>query len=551
LVLIGSTTGRDGIGGASVFASQEFGEDIEADSPTTQVGDPFQGKLLIETCLELLQAGLLVGLGDLGAAGMTSSASEMASRAGMGLDLDVTKVPQRDPNMKPFEIMVSESQERMLAVVEPTDVAAVEAICKKWGLLCTVVGEVTDTGLFVVREGERIVGAMPAQSLADDAPEYDPPYAPAAYVKELAEADLSDLEHPEGIEALSQAMLKLLGSSNICSRNWIAEQCDASVMNNTILSSDSDAALLRIGLPGRPCSDSSDGASQVTNRGIAITADCNGRYVYLNPRRGTQIALAEAARNVSCVGANPAAITDCLNFGSPEKPEVYWTFVEAVTGLADACREFEIPVISGNVSFYNESMGSAIYPTPAIGLVGLLDDIEKRCTSSFKDAGDTIILMGETLEEIGGSEYLKEQFDVIAGEIPALDIALERRTQEALRALIAAGLLKSAHDCSDGGLGVALCESAIAGDLGFDVALDDELEGAISLFSESQSRVVVSCLAGDVDRVIDLLEEADVPFSVLGDVGGDRLRITDKLDLSLVEASQAWTHSLENMVERN
>ena len=547
LVLIGSTTGRDGIGGASVLASQEFDEGAEAKRPAVQVGDPFEEKLLIEACLELLASGLLVGLGDLGAAGLTSSASEMASRAGVGLDIDVGLVPQREPNMRPFEIMVSESQERMLAVCTPEDLDAVLAVCERWGLLATVIGEVTDTGNFVVHEGECVHTCMPALSLADDAPEYDPPYQEPAYIEELASTDLSELEHPEGVAALSAATLMMLGSSNICSRHWIYQQYDQQVMNNTVVLPGGDAALVRIGFTGRP---DASGSSPMTNRGVAISTDCNGRYVYLNPRRGAQIALAEAARNVACVGATPAAITDCLNFGSPEKPEVYWTFVEAVSGLADACRAFEVPVISGNVSFYNESFGQPIYPTPTIGLVGLMEDIDLRCTSGFKDEGDTILLIGETLDELGGSEYLKEQFGLVAGEIPTLDLDLERRTQEAIRALIARGLLKSAHDCSDGGVGVAACESAIIGAIGFDMALDDGLPGAISLFSESQSRFVVSCAEADVDRVIDALEDADLPFSVLGDVGGDRLHIAEKLDLSLAEASQVWTHSLEKLVNR-
>jgi len=547
LVLIGSTTGRDGIGGASVLASQEFDEGAEAKRPAVQVGDPFEEKLLIEACLELLASGLLVGLGDLGAAGLTSSASEMASRAGVGLDIDVGLVPQREPNMRPFEIMVSESQERMLAVCTPEDLDAVLAVCERWGLLATVIGEVTDTGNFVVHEGECVHTCMPALSLADDAPEYDPPYQEPAYIEELASNDLSELKHAEGVAALSAATLMMLGSSNICSRHWIYQQYDQQVMNNTVVLPGGDAALVRIGFTGRP---DASGSSPMTNRGVAISTDCNGRYVYLNPRRGAQIALAEAARNVACVGATPAAITDCLNFGSPEKPEVYWTFVEAVSGLADACRAFEVPVISGNVSFYNESFGQPIYPTPTIGLVGLMEDIDLRCTSGFRDEGDTILLIGETLDELGGSEYLKERFGLVAGEIPTLDLDLERRTQEAVRALIARGLLKSAHDCSDGGVGVALCESAIIGAIGFDIALDDGLPGAISLFSESQSRFVVSCAEADVDRVIDALEDADLPFSVLGDVGGDRLRIAEKLDLSLAEASQVWTHSLEKLVNR-
>ncbi|MDR1413182.1 MAG: phosphoribosylformylglycinamidine synthase subunit PurL [Actinomycetes bacterium] len=541
IVLIGSTTGRDGIGGASVLASQEFDEGAEAKRPAVQVGDPFTEKLLIEACLELLDADLLVGLGDLGAAGLTSSASEMASRAGVGLDIDVSAVPQRERAMQPFEIMVSESQERMLAVCTPQNLDKVLAIGAKWGLLSTVIGEVTDTGNFVVREGDAIRAEMPALSLADEAPEYDPELAEPAYLKELQNTDLSTLEHPAGLDALTTHFKELLGSHNICSRRWIYEQYDQQVMNNTVVLPGGDAAVIRIGQTGR---------GAVTDRGIAISADCNGRYVYLNPRRGAAIACAEAARNVACTGAAPVAITDCLSFGSPEKPEVYWTFVEAIRGLAQACRAFDVPVISGNVSFYNESFGQPIYPTPCVGLVGTLDSLDQRCTIAFKDAGDTIVLIGETLDELGGSEYLKLRFGLVAGDAPALDLELERAVQEVVRGLIRKGISKSAHDCSEGGVAVALAECAIAGRMGFEVALDDGLEDAVSLFSESQSRIVVSCAPDDTDAVLDACEARGVPFAVLGDTGGTWLRIVDKVNLSLAEATQVWTSSLEDAVRQ-
>jgi phosphoribosylformylglycinamidine synthase len=539
LVLIGSTTGRDGIGGASVLASQEFDEGAEAKRPAVQVGDPFEEKLLIEACLELLERRLLVGLGDLGAAGLTSSASEMASRAGVGLDIDVGKVPQRERAMQAFEIMVSESQERMLAVCTPENLEAVLAICERWGLLATVIGTVTDTGDFLVREGEVLRARIPAASLADDAPEYDPALSKPDYLAQAAGIDLSTLKHPTGMDALATQTLELLGSANICSRRWIYEQYDHQVMNNTVILPGGDAAVLRIGQTGR---------GNMTERGIAVSTDCNGRYVYLNPYRGAQIALAEAVRNISCVGARPVAITDCLSFGSPEKPEVYWTFVEAVTGLAAACRAFDIPVVSGNVSFYNESFGTPIYPTPCVGILGTLDRLDRRVTIDFKDAGDLIILLGETLNELGGSEYLKLRFDLVAGEIPALDLELEREVSSATGALIRAGLVKSAHDCSEGGIAVALAESAITGACGFEVELADSLPAAVSLFSESQSRVVLSCAQASLDAVTAELNARQLPFAVLGTVGGTRLKIVDKLDLDLGAAQQVWTHSLETLV---
>lgn len=539
LVLIGSTTGRDGIGGASVLASQEFDEGAESKRPAVQVGDPFEEKLLIEACLELLNKNLLVGLGDLGAAGLTSSASEMASRGGVGLDIDVTTIPQRELEMKPFEIMVSESQERMLSVVAPENLDEVLAICERWGLLATVIGEVTDTGNFVVRAGDELHAEIPALCLADDAPIYDPAMSRPAYLAEKAAFDVSLVKKPDTVDELGRALKSLLASPNICSRKWIWEQYDHQVMCNTAILPGSDAAVVRIGDTGR---------GEMTNRAIAVSSDCNGRYVYLNPGRGAQIALAEAARNVTCAGGEPAAITDCLNFGSPEKPEVYWTFYESVKNLAEACKVFGLPVISGNVSFYNESFGEPIYPTPVVGLVGLLDDVNQRCTMDFKDAGDTIILVGETEDELGGSEYLSALHGIAAGEIPALDLELEISVQDAVRTGIREGIVKSAHDCSEGGLGVALAESCIAGNIGANVALDDELEATSSLFSETQSRIIVTVANSEVERMLDILSEDNVPYSVLGEVGGQRLIIENKIDLSVAEMAEPFNSSLERLV---
>lgn len=542
LVLIGSTTGRDGIGGASVLASQEFDEGAESKRPAVQVGDPFEEKLLIEACLELLHKGLLVALGDLGAAGLTSSASEMASRGGVGLDIDVTTIPQRELEMKPFEIMVSESQERMLSVVAPENLDEVLAVCKRWGLLATVIGEVTDTGNFVVRAGDEIHAEIPATTLADDAPIYDPAMSKPAYIDEKAAFDMAVLDKPDTLHELNETLKKLLGSPNICSRRWIWEQYDHQVMCNTVVLPGCDAAVIRIGDTGR---------GEMTQRGIAVSSDCNGRYVYLNPGRGAQIALAEAARNVTCAGGEPAAITDCLNFGSPEKPEVYWTFYESVKNLADACRVFGLPVISGNVSFYNESFGEPIYPTPVVGLVGLLDSVDERCTMDFKDEGDTIILVGETDDELGGSEYLSVVHGVAAGEIPALDLELEMAVQEAVRTGIREGVIKSAHDCSEGGIAVTLAESCIAGNIGASVALDDELDACSSLFSETQSRIVITVANDDVERMLDILSEDNVPYSVLGEVGDTRLVIENKIDASVEELAEPFNASLERLVAGN
>lgn len=540
VVIIGSTTGRDGIGAASTLASAEFTEDAEDMRPAVQVGDPALEKLLIEACLELLDKKMIVGLGDLGAAGLTSSASEMASRANAGIEIDVTLVPQREENMKPYEIMVAESQERMLAVVTPEDTEECLAICEKWGVLAAVIGKVTDTGNFVVREGDDIHAEIPASSLTDDAPLYDPEKKRPAHIDELAAFDVSSLPLASSETELEEAFYALLSSPNIASRRDSFQQLDSTVGSNTVVGPGADAAVMRIGDPG---------AGNMTNRGIAMTCDCNGRYVHLNPYRGAQIALAEASRNVSCVGAKPAAITDCLNFGSPEKPEVYYSFVESIRGLADACREFEIPVVSGNVSFYNESFGNAIYPTPAVGLVGVVEDLDYVCTPDFKDEGDTIMLLGETFDELGGSEYLKVMHDFVGGDIPALDAELELAVQKAVREGIEAGIVNAAHDCSDGGLAICLAEMCIAGDIGAQVSLDDELSAAASLFSESQSRVVVALNSADVEEFIDYLVERDVPFSVIGEVGGESLVIEDKLDAELEDMIDAHENSLSYILE--
>lgn len=532
ILLIGSTTGRDGIGGASTLASQEFDEKAEDKRPSVQVGDPFEEKLLIEACLELLDAKLLVALGDLGAAGLTSSASEMASRGGVGLDIDVTKVPQREDAMKAFEIMVSESQERMLAVVEPEKLEASQAVCTKWGLRSTVIGTVTDTGHFVVREGETIVADMPASTLADDAPIYDPAMERPAYLDDVQSFDPRVIMLPEDDE-LGDVLLKLLASPNICSRRWIWEQYDHQVMLNTVVLPGSDAAVIRI---------------KGTDRAIAVSTDCNGRYCYLDPYLGAQIAFVEAARNVACAGGRPAAITDCLNFGNPEKPEVFWTFYESVKGLSDACKAFGVPVISGNVSFYNESFGQPIYPTPTVGLVGLLQDVSKHTTAGFKDEGDAIILLGDTRNELGGSELLKLIDGSVGGMPPSVDLWREQQVCEAVIGCIEMGVVKSAHDCSEGGLGVTLAECCLAGDIGATVVLDGRMRGAVKLFSESQGRVVVTTTVDDATVVTLMADRLRIPYEVIGQVGGSSLSIKDMLDVPVAEMRAAFEPTLERLV---
>ncbi|MEG0071177.1 MAG: phosphoribosylformylglycinamidine synthase subunit PurL [Raoultibacter sp.] len=543
VVLIGNSTGRDGIGGASVLASQEFDEAAENKRPAVQVGDPFEEKLLIEVCLELLERGKFVALGDLGAAGLTSSASEMASRGGVGIDIDVRQVPQRETAMTPFEIMVSESQERMLAVVLPENVADVAEACERWGVKCSIIGQITDTGRFVVRdtdlpEGHQIVADMPAEQLAEDAPLYHPASERPAYLDEVAAFDPYGLGLPEDRADLSRNLIALLGSPNICSREWVWRQYDHQVQASTALLPGGDAAVVRVGLPGR---------DDVSQRGIAMTTDCNGRYCWLDPYMGAKIAVAESVRNLACVGALPAAATDCLNFGNPEKPEVFYTFERAIDGMAEACKFFAIPVVSGNVSFYNESFGNAIYPTPAIGTVGVMDDYTKYVTPAFKHEGDTIFLIGETADEMGGSEYLHVFHNEKRGACPACDLELERDTSALVRDAVRDGVLASAHDVSEGGAAVALAECCIAGGLGAEVAFDDELPAVASLFSETQARFIVSVENLQAQELIERLIAAKVPYSIIGEVvaAEEGIAIEDKVQVALADAAQAHRDGLE------
>ncbi|MEG0072285.1 MAG: phosphoribosylformylglycinamidine synthase subunit PurL [Raoultibacter sp.] len=543
VVLIGNSTGRDGIGGASVLASQEFDEAAENKRPAVQVGDPFEEKLLIEVCLELLERGKFVALGDLGAAGLTSSASEMASRGGVGIDIDVRQVPQRETAMTPFEIMVSESQERMLAVVTPQDVADVAEACERWGVKCSVIGQITDTGRFVVRdtdlpEGHQIVADMPAEQLAEDAPLYHPASTRPAYLDEAAAFDPYSLGLPESQEDLSRNLIDLLGSSNICSREWVWRQYDHQVQASTALLPGGDAAVVRVGMPGR---------DDISQRGIAMTTDCNGRYCWLDPYVGAKIAVAESVRNLACVGATPAAATDCLNFGNPEKPEVFYAFEHAIDGMAEACKFFTIPVVSGNVSFYNESFGNAIYPTPAIGTVGVMEDYTKYATPAFKHEGDTIFLVGETADEMGGSEYIHVFYDENRGACPACDLELERDTSALVRDAVRDGVLASAHDISEGGAAVALAECCIAGGLGAEVAFDDELPAVASLFSETQARFIVSVENLQAQELIERLIAAEVPYSIIGEVvaAESGIGIEGKVQVSLADVTQAHRDGLE------
>ncbi len=533
VMVVGARTGRDGIKGAS-FASEELSDGDPDKRPNVQVGDPFMEKLLLEATLEILDQDLVIGLQDLGAAGLTSSGSEMAGRAGNGLYIDIEKVPLREEGLKPWEIMLSESQERMLLVVDPAKVPAVEKIFAKWDLTAAAIGEVTGDGHFTVRRGTEVLASVPAGLLTDQAPVNIRPWAEPAYFQEKQKADLSATRDHADLEGLWK---KLMASPNICSRRWIYEQYDHMVGLNTVLRPGGDAAVLR--LPG-------------DKKGIALTSDCNSRYVYLDPRRGGAIAVAEPARNVACTGARPLALTNCLNFGNPENPEIYWQFIQATDGLAEAARALDTPVTGGNVSFYNEYNGRAIPPTPTIGLVGLLDDLDRMVTSGFKQAGDLVILIGETKEELGGSEahFLLTGRD--EGQVPEIDLALARRLNDFLVAAAGRGLLRSAHDCSEGGLAVTLAESALAGSLGCRLEGTAGTSLVAALFGESQSRVVVSVTPEKRAEVLAAAREHGLPATVLGAVGGDAVEIMlngRRVALSLKELSTLYYDRLAEMVQ--
>jgi len=502
---VGSRTGRDGIHGAT-FASEELSGDAdEASRPRVQVGDPFTEKLLLEASLELIKSGAITGIQDMGAAGITSSASEMAGRGGSGVDIDVALVPVREPGMTPYEILLSESQERMLVVAEKGMEGEVHRILEKWELEAAVIGHVTDHGRFRVLEADRVVADIPALPLTRGCPTYEREGVESPEVRRLRAMDLS--EHARASGDLSSRFLRMIGSPNIASKRWIYRQYDTTVRTSTAIRPGGDAGVVRI---------------RGTRRAVGATMDCNGRFVYLEPRAGTMIAVAEAARNLACVGALPTAITNCLNFGNPLKPDVYYQFREAVQGMAEACKVFETPVTGGNVSFYNETDGRAVYPTPMIGMVGIVEDVDHITTHAFSSPGDAILLLGRNTAELGGSEYLYVTAGLVAGVPPAVDLGAERSLQGAVLAMIQTGRVRSAHDCAEGGLACTLAESAL-GDgeapLGADVALDDDLPPVAVLFGEAQGRVVLSCAPGDVDGLLAIADDHGVPARHIGTVG--------------------------------
>src|SRR5512143_323022 len=501
VIYVGSKTGRDGIHGATM-ASEEFSEEKR---PTVQVGDPFTEKLLLEACLELMSKDLIVGIQDMGAAGLTSSSCEMASRGGAGIDMELQLVPRREEGMIPYELLLSESQERMLIVAKEGRETEVEAIFKKWDLEAVTIGRVTGDGMLRVKDNGVVVAEIPAKLIAEEAPVYNRPIARPFYQDEIQTLNPDLIPMPRDMD---DTLVKLLESPTIADKSWIYRQYDHMVRTNTVVYPGSDAGVIRI---------------KGTNRALAMSVDCNPLHCFLHPLVGGAAAVAESARNVVCTGGRPLALTDCLNFGNPEKPEIMWQFQQAVEGISLACEKLNTPVISGNVSFYNETKGLGIYPTPTIGMVGLLDDVSKATTQWFKDEGDSVVLLGETKEEIGGTEYLKVIHSQERGLPPDLDLDVEAALQKAAMEMISTGLVKSAHDCSEGGLAVALSECCFRGAddaLGCEVEIAETFRADAALFGETQSRIIISAVPADAGKLAEIAGRHGVPFKVMGRVGG-------------------------------
>jgi len=560
VVYVGNPTGRDGIGGCSILASHELREELSM-RPTVQLGDPFTEKCLIEACLEAYMTGAVVAVKDMGAAGLTCTTSEMSAAGGVGMKIDLSKVPRREAGMEPWELMMSESQERMLLVVERGREEEVLEIFRRWGLNAVVIGEVTNDGMVMLFDGDKVCACVRASDLAQP-PEYDLPAKKPTYIDSALSFEPKTLPLPQNLNEVAKAMLT---SPNIASKRWVYEQYDHTVQTNTVVApGEGDAAVLRIKPEmGIFVEKHLDDEMEFTNKGIAVTADCNSLYCYLDPYLGAQIAVAEAARNLVCVGAEPAAVTDCLCFGNPDHPERFWQFVEAVKGIADACRFFNLPVVSGNVSFYNESEEAVIYPTPLIGMIGVLDDVERHVKMSFKDDGDAIILLGLCKDELGGSEYLRFIHGIEAGKPPSLELELERKVQATALEMIRKGLVNSAHDCSEGGLFVCLAECCIAGKKGARVTLtrdcisDEQVRADALLFGETQSRIIVTVPREAIKEAIEVAVKHGCPASVIGEVGGEHLIIEwdngnakERLvEIAVEEMERLWEEAIPNLLE--
>jgi phosphoribosylformylglycinamidine synthase len=533
VVLFGARTGGDGIGGASVLASATFGDDDGKPSkrPSVQVGDPFAEKVLIECCLEIFAADLVTGIQDLGAAGLSCATTELAAAGTGGMDVELDLVPLRDARLTPEEILMSESQERMMAVVTPDHLDAFLEICKKWDVTATVIGTVTETDrLRMTWRGEQIVD-LPPRTAAHEGPVYERAIEKPADQARL-NAALGALARPHGTDELRRTLLEMLASPNLADKSWVTDQYDRYVLGNTILAQPEDAGLIRV--------------SDDDHRGIAVATDGNGRYSLLDPYAGAQLALAEAYRNVACTGARPLAVTNCLNFGSPEDPAVMWQFSETVRGLADGCRELGVPVTGGNVSFYNQTGGTAVLPTPVIGVLGVIDDVRRRVRHGFRGDGARILLLGLTRDEFGGSQWAHTMHGHLGGRPPRVNLDAERALAEVLVTGARRGLIDSAHDLSDGGLAQALVESCLSRDAGATITLPADIDPFVMLFCESSARALVSVSPSNEASVRELCAAQDLPCQRIGtvDVLDPTLQFTDLFSFGLAELRQVWTAAL-------
>lgn len=535
VMLIGSTTGRDGMGGAS-FASVDLTAASQERKSAVQVGDPFMEKLLLEACLELFQTDAVVGIQDLGAAGLASASCETAARGGVGIDLDVALVPRREDGMVPAEVMISESQERMLVIVRQGHEDEVRCIFDKWGLNAAVIGHVTGDGMLTVRQEGEVVAQVPAKALAEQAPLRHPQAERPTWQDDIMRLDETEL--PAGSD-WTTVLKDVLRMPAVASKEWVYRQYDSVVRTNTVVGPGSDAAVLRV-----------DG----TTRGIALTIDGVGSMSLLDPATGAAMAVAEAARNLVCSGARPLALTDCLNFGNPERPDVFWQFTQAVTGMSDACRVLGIPVISGNVSFYNETGTSAILPTPVVGMVGVLDDPSRACRQGFVTPGDSIVLLGDLTDELGGSVYVCMVAGRTAGHPPVLDLERERLVQSVCLDGISRGIIRSAHDVGEGGLAVTLAESCIAGEIGARVSLPEGLRMDVLLFGEAPSRIVVTTAPDGLNALLEAARNTGIPTMLLGTVGGPGLTLEAGgrtiVQALVADLADAWRGMLPGVMNR-
>lgn len=529
VLYVGAKTGRDGIHGATM-ASAEFGEDLEHKRPNVQVGDPFMEKLLLEACLEVMAKDLIVGIQDMGAAGLTCSTTEMASKSDTGIEIDLDRVPQREEGMTPYEMMLSESQERMLIVAKKDKVKEVQEIFSKWDLDAVIIGQVTKGERLKVEFGGKTVVDIPVNAVIDLCPVYERKSKIPSYLE--AATQLEPLPQPEN---LNQAFLKLLSSPTIAEKEWVRRQYDHMVQVNTAFLPGADASVIRI---------------KDTNKALAVTLDGSSLYTYLDPKTGGKIAVAEACRNLACVGARPIGVTNCLNFGNPEKPEIMWQFQETIHGIAESCRAFDIPVTGGNVSFYNDTEGISIHPTPVLGIVGMVDDVKLTTGPGFKEEGDILILLGENKDELGASEYVKTIHQKEKGIPPQIDLEEEKRIQEFCLEIISLELIESAHDVSEGGLATCLAESSFLSreKTGLNANLRDEIRADAVLFGETQSRIVITSKGQNHQKILDLAKDRKVKAAVIGKTGGKRIIIShgDKklIDVPVDEALKAWRNAI-------